>query len=213
MQLRMRLHGVVLFLATVVVVVVMMTGAQAREVLVLAGGEVKDWTRFDSLFGPDFDLSAYTDELTNTTGADHDDDDDDGEGDVTVDQDCYEYEVRVEVFFGLDVRCAALEGGGVTTQISERAFEAFLDREVTPRFPQGFSVMDVPLGQWYSPARRSITKERSKAMLLLMPDTRENDRKLRAIAHSYTKTFHQETVMITKSPLFSYCFVGASAAA
>ncbi|ELR18597.1 uncharacterized protein ACA1_155540 [Acanthamoeba castellanii str. Neff] len=169
----------------------------AGEVLVLAGGEVKDWTHFDSLFGPSFVLADYTE-------ADHPDDG------LALASECYEYEVRVEVFFGLDVKCGGGGLAGVATQIADREFEAFLDREVTPRFPQGFSVMDVPLGQWYSPARRAITKERSKMMLLLMPDTRENDRKLRAIAHSYTTTFHQETVMISKSPLFSYCFVGAS---
>jgi hypothetical protein len=172
------------------------TRVATGEVLVLAGGEVKDWTHFDSLFGPGFVLADYTE-------VDHPDDG------LALTSECYEYEVRVEVFFGLDVKCG---GGlaGVATQIADREFESFLDREVTPRFPQGFSVMDVPLGQWYSPARRAITKERSKMMMLLMPDTRENDRKLRAIAHSYTTTFHQETVMISKSPLFSYCFVGAS---
>lgn len=174
--------------------------AQAHRVLVLASEEVKDWARFESLFGPSLEGDLIDDDDEGASNA---------EDDLAVHEDCHHYEVRVEVYFGLDVKCRDLDG--VAVQISDRQFEQFLDREVTPRFPQGFSVMDVPLGQWYSHASRSITKERSKVMLLLMSDTPENHRKLRAIAHRYTSAFHQETVMISKSPLFSHCFVGSSA--
>ena len=67
--------------------------------------------------------------------------------------------LRTELFFG----CAKPDG----TAVSAAEWETFLDAEITPRFPEGLTVLEAA-GQWQE-ADGDIVEERSKVVLLLYP--------------------------------------------
>jgi hypothetical protein len=75
--------------------------------------------------------------------------------------------------------------------VSEADFARFLDEEVTPRFPDGLTVLDTQ-GRWRSRGR--LVREPGKLVMLVLsrPDDR---RKLADIAHVYEARFHQEAVL------------------
>jgi len=71
--------------------------------------------------------------------------------------------VRTELYFGLGT--ADGKGG-----VDEAGWRAFLDREVTPRFPSGLTVIDA-YGQWQGKGQSAPERLRSKVVVLLHPDT------------------------------------------
>jgi hypothetical protein len=94
---------------------------------------------------------------------------------------------RTELFFG-----KSIPGGGT---ITDAAFAEFLDREVTPRFPAGFTV--VPAMGQYQEASGVIDHEASDMVILLYPRDSADDisRKIDEIRAAYNKAFHQESVL------------------
>jgi Protein of unknown function (DUF3574) len=95
--------------------------------------------------------------------------------------------VRTELFFGLS------RPGGV---IAEEDFKAFVDARVTPRFPDGLTVL-TGNGQFRS-ANGTIVVEGSKLLILLVPRRDgEADRKIEAIRRDYQHQFQQESVLRT----------------
>ena len=95
--------------------------------------------------------------------------------------------VRTELFFG-----KSIPSGGVVT---DGAFAQFLDHEVTPRFPAGFTVVPA-LGQ-YREAHGVIDHEASDILILFYPRGSVSDasKKIEEIRTAYNKTFHQESVL------------------
>src|ERR1043166_3493683 len=92
--------------------------------------------------------------------------------------------MRTTLYLGLSRR-----GGS----ISEGQWQAFLGKEVTPRFPDGLTVWEAD-GQW----RRSdgrIARERSKVLLLVHDDTPEVRSALAAIVGNYKRLYEQESVL------------------
>jgi hypothetical protein len=99
--------------------------------------------------------------------------------------------VRTELYFGL-----GLEGtnGGV----DEAGWRAFLDREVTSRFPDGLSVVDV-YGQWQGKGQAQPERLRSKLLLLLYPDTPAHRADVEAIRVAWkAKTGDQSVLRVTQ---------------
>jgi hypothetical protein len=93
--------------------------------------------------------------------------------------------VRTELFFGLS------RPGGV---ISESEFKAFVDRRVTPRFPDGLTLLS-GIGQFRA-ANQAITVEGSKLLILLYPkQDAEATRKIEQIRSDYKQTFQQQSVL------------------
>ena len=93
--------------------------------------------------------------------------------------------VRTELFFGLS------RPGSV---ITEEDFKAFVDARVTPRFPDGLTVL-TGSGQFRS-ANGTIVVEGSKLLILLVPRRDgEADRKIEAIRRDYQHQFQQESVL------------------
>lgn len=82
--------------------------------------------------------------------------------------------LETRLYFGLGP--ADQPGKGV----SEADWLAFLDREVTPRFPDGLSVLNV-YGQWRSKNQTSPERLRSKCLIISYPDTAENREKVESI--------------------------------
>ncbi|MFE7835207.1 DUF3574 domain-containing protein [Streptomyces sp. NPDC057474] len=81
-------------------------------------------------------------------------------------------------------------GAGVT----DEQFMAFVDREVTPGFPDGLTVQE-GRGQWRD-ASGTIEKERSYELILLYPvaAAATSDRRIEEIRGGYLKEFAQEAV-------------------
>jgi hypothetical protein len=90
----------------------------------------------------------------------------------------------VELFFGRGLP----EGG----EVGEGQWRRFLDEVVTPRFPDGLTVIDAA-GQWRG--RDGIEQERSKILLIVAVDARDLDARLDAVIAAYKLRFHQQSVL------------------
>lgn len=95
-------------------------------------------------------------------------------------QDC----VRTELYFGTQVK-----GGGT---VSESDWIAFLADVVTPRFPQGLTVLE-GAGQWQGQA--GPVREQTHILILLQPLTTGNNEAIEQIRKAYKDRFHQDSVM------------------
>jgi hypothetical protein len=92
-----------------------------------------------------------------------------------------------ELLFGRNI------GGRVG--VSQAQWARFLDREITPRFPEGLTVIDAK-GQWRDPARGTIVHEPSKRVEILLPGRADDQDRLDAIALAYKSRFHQQSVAV-----------------
>ena len=92
--------------------------------------------------------------------------------------------VSAELFFGADI-----PGGG---SVSEADWTNFLDREVTPRFPEGLTTWEAD-GRWRAPDGRA-THERSRVMLLVFTPSPHARARLDALMDAYRTQFHQISV-------------------
>jgi hypothetical protein len=85
------------------------------------------------------------------------------------------------------------------SRVSETRFARFLAAEVTPRFPDGFTVFDAR-GQWRAPGSDRISKERSSMLTIAMPSRSDNDAKLQQIIDAYKTRFRQRSVGLILRP-------------
>ncbi|MEV0120076.1 DUF3574 domain-containing protein [Streptomyces sp. NPDC050703] len=94
---------------------------------------------------------------------------------------------ETRLFFGTE----RPDGGPAVT---DKQFMAFVDKEVTPGFPDGLTVQD-GRGQWRDAGGR-IERERSYELILLYPvaEVRERDVLIEEIRSDYEKAFAQESV-------------------
>ncbi|WP_239570653.1 DUF3574 domain-containing protein [Streptomyces sp. G44] len=94
---------------------------------------------------------------------------------------------ETRLFFGTE----RPDGGPAVT---DKQFMAFVDKEVTPGFPDGLTIQD-GRGQWRD-ANGRIERERSYELILLYPagETRERDLLIEEIRGDYEKAFAQESV-------------------
>ena len=95
--------------------------------------------------------------------------------------------LRTELYFGTDIK------GG--TQVTVEDWNRFLAEEVTPKFPDGFTVLE-GFGQ-YRDSNGKIVRENSKVLILLYPwqNRRSANRKIEQIRTAYKKAFQQESVL------------------
>lgn len=101
--------------------------------------------------------------------------------------------LRTELFFG-----SAKPDGTVVT---EAQFQQFLDQEITPRFPDGLTLL-TGLGQ-FKGSSGVIQRERSMLLILLYPtdSARDANRKIEQIRNEYERQFQQESVLRADDPL------------
>ncbi|AFY93256.1 DUF3574 domain-containing protein [Chamaesiphon minutus] len=92
---------------------------------------------------------------------------------------------RTELFFGLR------KPNG--TEVNSTEFQRFLDREVTPRFPDGFTLL-TGNGQFKN-ARGAVIKERSNLLILLYPVGTNSNQQIEQIRTAYTTAFQQQSVL------------------
>ena len=95
--------------------------------------------------------------------------------------------LRTELYFGTDIK------GGM--QVTVEDWDKFLAEEVTPKFPDGFTVLE-GFGQ-YRDAKGKIVRENSKVLILLYPwqNRRSANRKIEQSRTAYKKAFQQESVL------------------
>jgi hypothetical protein len=79
--------------------------------------------------------------------------------------------------------------------VSEAAWARFVDREITPRFPDGLSVINAQ-GQWRDTEKNRIVHEPSKLVQIVLPGKAEDEARLNEIADAYKKKFQQQSVAI-----------------
>ncbi|MFG1343897.1 DUF3574 domain-containing protein [Xanthobacter autotrophicus DSM 431] len=96
--------------------------------------------------------------------------------------------IETKLLFGL----ASADGSGV----SEQEWAAFLAREVTPRFPDGLTVI-AATGQVKGEAHggAEVVQESMRLVLIYHPDTPEAAARLAEIRRLYSERFHQWGVL------------------
>ena len=77
--------------------------------------------------------------------------------------------------------------------MNDAAWDAFLEETVTPRFPDGLTVLDAR-GQWRD-SEGLILKERSKLLVILAPPSDDGMRLIDEISDEYERRFNQESVL------------------
>jgi hypothetical protein len=91
---------------------------------------------------------------------------------------------RLELLFGT----ARPDGEAIT----EEQWVAFLDTEVTPRFPAGLTVLEAT-GQWRG--RTGVAREHSNVLVIWYEATVRTDEQIEAIRAAYKRRFDQESVL------------------
>jgi hypothetical protein len=79
--------------------------------------------------------------------------------------------------------------------VSEDEWDAFVDAEITPRFPDGLTVADAT-GQWRDPDSEEIVHEPSKALTVFLNDEAQGRAALEDIADAYKSQFQQQAVAL-----------------
>src|SRR5712691_5440158 len=77
--------------------------------------------------------------------------------------------------------------------VSEAQWARFVDRVITPRFPDGLTVLDAR-GQWRDPHRNRIVREPSKLVQIVLPGKAEDVERLNEVAEAYKSRFRQQSV-------------------
>jgi hypothetical protein len=83
--------------------------------------------------------------------------------------------------------------------VTERLWARFVDREITPRFPDGLSVIDAK-GQWRDRDRNVIVREPSKLVTIILPGAAADAERLGEIIEAYKKRFKQQSVGLIVRP-------------
>ncbi len=91
-----------------------------------------------------------------------------------------------------------------TKGVSEAQWRAFLDREVTPRFPSGLSVIDM-YGQWHNPGAAAPERLRSRLLVIDHPDDAADDARLDAIRAAWKRMTGDRSVLsVTQTARVSF---------
>ena len=93
--------------------------------------------------------------------------------------------VETQLYFGLSMKDRV---------VNARDWQRFVEREVTPRFPQGYSVADVR-GAWLSDEAKRTISENSKLLIRIHGGTATDNDAIAAIITAYKSQFAQESVM------------------
>ena len=93
--------------------------------------------------------------------------------------------VRYELFMGRSSQQVEV--------VDDEAWDAFLEDVVTPRFPDGLTVLD-SRGQWRG-SDRMVQEERSKLLVILAPPGDGSATRIGEISDEYKRRFSQESVL------------------
>ena len=88
--------------------------------------------------------------------------------------------------------------------VSDAAWTQFLSEIVTPRFPNGLTVVDAN-GQWRAVGQQDLTVERSRVVEIAHDDSPETDRHIGEVVAIYKHRHRQRSVMLTRARV-EVCF-------
>jgi hypothetical protein len=100
-------------------------------------------------------------------------------------------ELVAEMVFGRNI--------GDSLGVSEADWNRFLDEEVTPRFPDGLTVMSAS-GQWRDTERGNVVQEPSKVLVVVLGDEALDKPRIAEIATAYKQRFKQQGVLTMLRP-------------
>lgn len=83
--------------------------------------------------------------------------------------------------------------------VSNAAWMRFVDREITPRFPEGLTVVDAA-GQWRDTKTGGVVREPSKIVTIVLSDPEKQQAALDAVIDAYKKKFRQQAVGVIFRP-------------
>ncbi|MEB0205976.1 DUF3574 domain-containing protein [Pseudomonas sp. CCC3.1] len=102
--------------------------------------------------------------------------------------------LRTELYFSV----GKLGGSGADV-ISPERWRAFLDKEVTPRFPDGFSVLDA-YGQWRDHGAKEPERLGTKVIVILHEDTAQHGQDIEAIRLAWKRITGDLSVLRLSQP-------------
>ena len=89
-------------------------------------------------------------------------------------------------------------GAKPPAKLSDADLRAFVDREVTPRFPEGVTVVDGG-GQWKGSADQ-LVREAAKVVLIVLPAKGDAIARIETVRTAYRARFKQDTVIVIPQP-------------
>ena len=89
-------------------------------------------------------------------------------------------------------------GAKPPAKLSDADLRAFVDREVTPRFPEGVTVVDGG-GQWKGSADQ-LVREAAKVVLIVLPAKGDAIARIETVRTAYRARFKQDTVVVIPQP-------------
>jgi hypothetical protein len=99
---------------------------------------------------------------------------------------------EVELFFGRNI--------GGKLGVTEAKWSRFLAREISPRFPDGLTVIDGS-GEWRNPQGSRVVHEPTKVVVILVRDTAQAQQHIDAVVAAYKKRFRQLSVGVVMRPV------------
>jgi hypothetical protein len=95
-----------------------------------------------------------------------------------------------QLFFGRNI--------GGKPAVSQADFQRFMDAEVTPRFPDGLTVLEGG-GQWRG-SENQLIREAAKVVLIVLPRKGDAPARIDAVRTAYKKQFNQDSVLLITQP-------------
>ena len=104
--------------------------------------------------------------------------------------------VRSELYFGVGEESGPADRPQAEP-ISEAQWRAFLDKEVTPRFPDGLTVFDA-YGQWLFRGAKEPNRLGTKVLVILHEDTPQRIADIEAIRLAWKQATKHQSVLWSK---------------
>ena len=106
--------------------------------------------------------------------------------------------VRSELYFGVGEESGPADRPQAEP-ISQAQWRAFLDKEVTPRFPDGLTVFDA-YGQWLFRGAKEPNRLSTKVLVILHEDTPQRTADIEAIRLAWKQATRHQSVLWSKQP-------------
>lgn len=107
--------------------------------------------------------------------------------------------VRSELYFGVGEESGTPERPQ-TERIDEAQWRGFLDKEVTPRFPDGLTVFDA-YGQWLFRGAPQPNRLATKVLVILHEDTPQRRADIEAIRLAWKQATGHQSVLWSRQPV------------
>lgn len=105
----------------------------------------------------------------------------------------FEEKISYEIYFGL----SRPDG----TTITETDWDNFVNEEIVPRFPEGFTIVDSK-GYWHDYSTNVTISENSKIVIIYGGFSEEDIQKIIDLKNIYKEEFEQDSVMLVVSSSF-----------